>query len=207
MSTSYSANQYENAFKSQKLQNWTIPKHFKERPAAAEGHTTFIATDRGHLLPGVRTKSGSAWPVFQGTWDLPQYISPTSINPTARSREGEDRLRTWGQMKFATNQTHEAPDGSQATNRTINNVENINVDQPAEESKMPVSDPDRNEPERPKSHHSQDQSNPVNLLENQTLSRPGSHHSQQAPSRPATQESQAELRPPTQNSRPASQQK
>lgn len=90
------------------------------------------------------------------------------------------------------------------------------MDQPAEESKMPVSDPDRNEPERPKSHHSQEQSrptsqqvqsNPVNLHENQTQSRPGSHHSQQAPSRPATQESQAELRPPTQNSRPASQQK
>ncbi|XP_026097953.1 protein Flattop [Carassius auratus] len=215
MSTSYSANQYESAFKSQKLQNWTIPKHFKERPSAAEGHTTFIATDRGHLLPGVRTKSGSAWPAFQGTWDLPRYIPPTSINPTARSRKGQDRLRTWGQMKFATNQTYEALDGSQATNRTINNVENLNVDQLAKESKMPISDPDRDEPERPKSHHSQDQSrptsqqaqsNPVNL-ENQTQSRPGSHHSQQAPSRPATQESQAEARPPTQNSRPASQQK
>uniref|UniRef100_A0A9J7WZW6 Protein Flattop n=1 Tax=Cyprinus carpio carpio TaxID=630221 RepID=A0A9J7WZW6_CYPCA len=208
--------QYQSAFKSQKLQNWTIPKHFKERPSAAEGHTTFIATDRGRLLPGVRTKSESAWPAFQGTWDLPRYIPPASINPTARSRKGQDRLRTWGQMKFATNQTHEAPDDSQATNRTIYNVENINVDQPAEESKTLVSDPGRNEPERPKSHHSQDQSkptnqhaqsSPVNLLENQTQSRPGSHHSQQAPSRPATQESQAELRPPTQNSRPASQQK
>ncbi|KAF4096773.1 protein Flattop [Onychostoma macrolepis] len=216
MSTSYSANQYESAFKSQKLQNWTIPKHFKERPSAAEGHTTFIATDRGHLLPGVRTKSESAWPAFQGTWDLPRYIPPASINPTARSPEGQDRLKTWGQMKFATNQTHEASGGSQATNRSINNVENINADQPAEKSKLPVSDPDQNEPEKPKSQHSQDQSrptsqqaqsNPVNLHENQTQSRPGSHHSQQAPSRPATQESQAKLRPPTQNSRPASRQK
>lgn len=27
-----------------------------KRPSAAEGHTTFIATDRGHLLPGVRKK-------------------------------------------------------------------------------------------------------------------------------------------------------
>ncbi|KAI2649801.1 Protein Flattop [Labeo rohita] len=207
MSTSYSANQYESAFKSQKLQNWTIPKRFKERPSAAEGHTTFIATDRGHLLPSVRTKHGSAWPGFQGTWDLPRYIPPASINPTARSREGQDRLRTWGQMKFATNQTHEDPGGSQDTNRTVNNAENINVDQPAEESKMAVSDPDQNEPEKPKSQQSQDQSNPGNLYENQTQSRPGSHHSQQAASRPATQESQAELRPPTQNSRPASQQK
>ncbi|KAL1249892.1 hypothetical protein QQF64_020897 [Cirrhinus molitorella] len=213
MSTSYSANQYESAFKSQKLQNWTIPKHFKERPSAAEGHTTFIATDRGHLLPVVRTKHLSAWPAFQGTWDLPRYIPPASINPTARSREGQDRLRTWGQIKFATNQTLEAPCGSQATNRTVNNAENINVDQPAEESKMPVSDPDQNEPERPKSQSrptsQQAQSNPVNLHENQTQtqSRPGSHHSQQAPPRPGTQESQAELRPLTQNSRPASQQK
>uniref|UniRef100_A0A671QQN8 Protein Flattop n=1 Tax=Sinocyclocheilus anshuiensis TaxID=1608454 RepID=A0A671QQN8_9TELE len=192
MSTSYSANQYENAFKSQKLQNWTIPKHFKERPAAAEGHTTFIATDSGHLLPGVRTKSGSAWPAFQGTWDLPRYIPPASLNPTARSQEGQDRLKTWRQMNFSTNQTHEAPGGSQATNRTVNNVETINVDQPAEESEMP------------KSQYSQDQSRPTSQ---QTQSRPGSHHSQQASSRPVTQESQAELRPPTQNSRPASQQK
>ncbi|XP_067226898.1 protein Flattop [Chanodichthys erythropterus] len=209
MSTSYSANQYESAFRSQKLQNWTIPKHFKERPSAAEGHTSFIATDRGHLLPGVRKKSGSAWPGFQGTWDLPRQIPPASINPTARSQEGQDRLRTWGRIKFATNQAHEP------INRSTHNVlENINVEQTAEESEIPVSDPDQNE--RPKSQNSQDksrptsqqaQSNPVNLHENQVQSRPGSHHSQQAPSRPATQESQAELRPPTQNSRPTSQQK
>uniref|UniRef100_A0A673M1U3 Protein Flattop n=1 Tax=Sinocyclocheilus rhinocerous TaxID=307959 RepID=A0A673M1U3_9TELE len=187
MSTTYSANQYENAFKSQKLQNWTIPKHFKERPAAAEGHTTFIATDHGHLLPGVRTKSGSAWPAFQGTWDLPRYIPPASLNPTARSQEGQDRLKTWRQINFSTNQTHEAPGGSQATNRTVNNVETINVDQPAEESEMPKSQYSQDQ-SRPTSQ--QAQSNPVN----QTQSRPGSHHSQQ-------------LRPPTQNSKPASQQK
>ncbi|XP_016138637.1 protein Flattop-like [Sinocyclocheilus grahami] len=201
---------YENAFKSQKLQNWTIPKHFKERPAAAEGHTTFIATDHGHLLPGVRTKSGSAWPAFQGTWDLPRYIPPASLNPTARSQEGQDRLKTWRQMNFSTNQTHEAPGGSQATNRTVNNVETINVDQPAEESEMPVNEPDQNQ--RPKSQYSQDQSRPTSQQAqsnpvNQTQSRPGNHLSQQVSSRPVTQESQAELRPPTQNSRPASQQK
>ncbi|XP_043080281.1 protein Flattop [Puntigrus tetrazona] len=215
MSTSYSANQYDSAFKSQKLQNWTIPKHFKERPAAAEGHTAFIATDRGHLLPGVRTKGGSPWPAFQGTWDLPRYIPPASLNPTARSQEGQDRLRTWGQMKLPKNQTYGPSGGIQVTNRTVNNLENIKVEQPAEETKMPMNDIDPDELERPKSQHSQDQSrptsqqvqsNPVNLPENQAQSRPGSHHSQQAPSRPATQESQAELRPPTQNSRPASQQ-
>ncbi|XP_067302531.1 protein Flattop [Pseudorasbora parva] len=218
MSTSYSANQYESAFRSQKLQNWTIPKHFKERPSAAEGYTTFIATDRGHLLPGVRTKRGSAWPAFQGTWDLPRHIPPATINPTARSQEGQDRLRTWGRIKLATNQAHEAPGSTQAINKSPHNVDNINVEQPAEELKVPVSDQDQNEPERPTSKNSKDQSrptshqaqyksNPLNLHENQVHSRSGSHHSQQASSRPATQESHAELRPPTQNSRPASRQK
>ncbi|XP_042568943.1 protein Flattop-like isoform X1 [Cyprinus carpio] len=192
----------------QTLQMFTFFKKKGKRPSAAEGHTTFIATDRGHLLSGVRTKRGSAWPAFQGTWDLPRCIPTASINPTARSQEGQDRLRTWRQMKLSPNQTHEAPAGSQATNRTVNNVENINVDQPAEESKMTVNDPDQNEPERPKSQYSQDQSRPASQQAqsnpvNQTQSRPGS----QAPSRPVTQESQAELRPPTQNSRPASQQK
>ncbi|KAK7132185.1 hypothetical protein R3I93_018671 [Phoxinus phoxinus] len=216
MSSSYSANQYESAYRSQKLQNWTIPKHFKERPSEAEGYTTFIATDRGHLLPGVRTKRGSAWPAFQGTWDLPHQIPPASINPTARSQEGQDRLRTWGRIKFSTNQAHGALGDNQAINRSSHNGENINVEQPAEESKIHMSDPDQNEPERPKSQNSQDQSrpksqqaksNPVNLHGNQVQFRSGSHHSQQAPSRPATQESQAELRPPTQSGRPASQQK
>ncbi|CDR00325.1 unnamed protein product, partial [Oncorhynchus mykiss] len=92
MSSGYSANQYENAFNSQKLQNWTVPKHFKERPSAAEGHTIFIASDRGHLLPGVKAKRGSAWPDFKGTWELPARLPPASINPTARSEEGRQRL-------------------------------------------------------------------------------------------------------------------
>ncbi|KAK6308658.1 hypothetical protein J4Q44_G00219290 [Coregonus suidteri] len=92
MSSGYSANQYENAFNSQKLQNWTLPKHFKERPSAAEGHTIFIASDRGHLLPGVKAKRGSAWPGFKGTWELPARLPPASINPTARSEEGRQRL-------------------------------------------------------------------------------------------------------------------
>ncbi|XP_056304692.1 protein Flattop [Danio aesculapii] len=125
MSTGYSANQFESAFKSQKLQNWTIPKQFKERPSAAEGYTTFIATDRGHLLPGVQTKHRSAWPAFQGTWDLPRRIPPVSMNPTARSQVGQDRLRTWGQMKITTKQPHEAPGDSQAINRSSHDVVGI----------------------------------------------------------------------------------
>ncbi|XP_061075807.1 protein Flattop [Conger conger] len=93
MATNFSANQYENAFRSQKLQNWTIPKQFKERPTFADGHTTFIATDRGHLLPGVKRATHAS--TFVGTWDLPRKISPTYINPTARSLDGQERLRCW----------------------------------------------------------------------------------------------------------------
>ncbi|KAM4610639.1 protein Flattop [Polymixia lowei] len=95
MSSNYSANQYEGAFKSQRLQNWSVSKHCKERPAALEGHTTFIANDRGHLLPEV-AKKGSAWPDFKGTWDLPARLPAHSINPTSRSAEGRSRLKAWG---------------------------------------------------------------------------------------------------------------
>ncbi|XP_029012887.1 protein Flattop isoform X2 [Betta splendens] len=97
MSSSFSANQYDSAFKSHRLQNWceTSAKHFKERPAAHEGHTTFVANDRGHLLPGV-AKSGSAWPDYKGTWDLPARIPARHINPTARSAHGLSRLQSWG---------------------------------------------------------------------------------------------------------------
>uniref|UniRef100_A0A3Q3M3C3 Protein Flattop n=1 Tax=Labrus bergylta TaxID=56723 RepID=A0A3Q3M3C3_9LABR len=106
MSSSYSANQYESAFRSQKLQNWCETKRFKERPTAQEGHTTFIADDRGHLLPGhficinkheyIYTSGGSAWPDFKGTWDLPPRIPARHVNPTGRSEEGLRRLRSWG---------------------------------------------------------------------------------------------------------------
>ncbi|XP_035512045.1 protein Flattop [Morone saxatilis] len=95
MSSSYSANQYDGAFRSQRLQNWCETKHFKERPTAQEGHTTFIADNRGHLLPGV-VKRGSAWPDFKGTWDLPARIPAHHINPTGRSVEGLNRLKSWG---------------------------------------------------------------------------------------------------------------
>uniref|UniRef100_A0A8C0JBQ7 Protein Flattop n=1 Tax=Chelonoidis abingdonii TaxID=106734 RepID=A0A8C0JBQ7_CHEAB len=45
--------QYEDAFLAQNLQNWTLPKLYKEHPSAREGYTQFIANDRGHLLPAV----------------------------------------------------------------------------------------------------------------------------------------------------------
>uniref|UniRef100_A0A8D3DQT0 Protein Flattop n=1 Tax=Scophthalmus maximus TaxID=52904 RepID=A0A8D3DQT0_SCOMX len=94
MSSGYSANQFDSAFRSQRLQNWCVTKPFKERPTAKHGHTTFIANDRGHLLPMV--KRGSAWPDFKGTWDLPARIPACHVNPTSRSVEGLDRLKSWG---------------------------------------------------------------------------------------------------------------
>ncbi|XP_072223373.1 protein Flattop [Leuresthes tenuis] len=95
MSSSYSANQFDGAFKSQRLQNWCEPKHFKERPTGKVGHSSFIADNNGHLLPGV-VRRGSAWPDFKGTWDLPARIPARHINPTARSVDGLKRLESWG---------------------------------------------------------------------------------------------------------------
>ncbi|KAM8864559.1 protein Flattop isoform 2-T2 [Spinachia spinachia] len=83
----HSENQYDGAFKPQRLQNWCQPKHYKERPCAQEGPTTFIADNRGHLLPGVK-KRGNAWPDFKGTWDLPARILP------CRSAAGLHRLKS-----------------------------------------------------------------------------------------------------------------
>ncbi|XP_012672156.1 protein Flattop [Clupea harengus] len=138
MSSGFSANQYEGAFKSQKLQNWTVPKHFKERPSAADGHTTFIATDRGHLLPGMKAKSGSAWTSFTGTWDLPNWIPPTYVNPTARSHKGQERLRNWSShketIKKATSPRQEAE--AQSTSRASKTQEEIMTDQPVNQEQL-----------------------------------------------------------------------
>ncbi|XP_055015778.1 protein Flattop [Boleophthalmus pectinirostris] len=111
MSSRYSANQYENAFKSQRLQNWCQPKQRgKERPSAKLGHTSFIVDDRGHLLPG-RKQRDSSWPDFKGTWDLPSRIPAPGFCPTARSQQGLERLTAWG---FITD-TAQTPGGTRRT--------------------------------------------------------------------------------------------
>ncbi|XP_076840743.1 protein Flattop [Brachyhypopomus gauderio] len=216
MSSSYSANQYESAFKSQKLLNWTVPKQFKERPAAALGHTTFIASDRGHLLPGVKAKCGSSWTSFQGTWDLPSRIPPVHINPTARSQEGQERLRIWGQsqhlVRSATGKPHKAQADSRVTSRA-QYAEDTRADHKSEELQIHVSTPklhEQEEPERPlsqQSQQSQAQSKQVSQMK-QAESRPVSQQ-KQAGSRPASQQKQSGSRPVSQQkqaeSRPASQ--
>ncbi|KAG9269600.1 protein Flattop [Astyanax mexicanus] len=217
MSSSYTANQYENAFKSHRLQSWTIPKDFKERPSAVEGHTGFIATDRGHLLPGV--KRGSSWTSFQGTWDLPSRIPPVHINPTARSQEGQERLKTWilsqSLVQSATDNKYNKEDvGSRASSRTSLN-KNASVNQLHEEQQDPVSSPAPDPgqepvPEKPLTPHSNVQSRPATQQshaesrpaskQNKAESRPTSqqHH---VGSRPQSQASQAQSRPASQTSR------
>ncbi|XP_049608410.1 protein Flattop isoform X2 [Syngnathus scovelli] len=95
MSSNFSANQYNDAFKPQRLQNWCQPKQPTKASTARQGRTKFIADNRGYLLPG-KSKRGSAWPDFKGTWDLPARIPAQRINPTARSQEGLARLQAWG---------------------------------------------------------------------------------------------------------------
>ncbi|XP_008302253.1 protein Flattop [Stegastes partitus] len=95
MSSNYSANQYDDTFKPQTMQNWGPTKHVKERPTARLGHTAFIADDKGYLLPGL--KRGSAWSDFKGTWDLPDRIPlQRPLNATARTAVGVNRLQSWG---------------------------------------------------------------------------------------------------------------
>ncbi|XP_061591540.1 protein Flattop [Cololabis saira] len=94
MSSNYSANQYDGAFNPQKLQNWG-GLNTSKRPTARVGHTSFIADDRGHLLPG-KVKRGSSWSDFVGTWDLPARTPSQHINATSRSQEGLKRLKSWG---------------------------------------------------------------------------------------------------------------
>ncbi|KAG7477540.1 hypothetical protein MATL_G00070720 [Megalops atlanticus] len=133
MATNFSANQYESAFKAKSLQNWTVPKEYKERPSAAVGHTTFIATDRGHLLPGMKAKRGFQ-STFVGTWDLPRRIAPVSINPTARSVEGQERLRSWSRDK-GRSKRRSLEKGPESAPKLPENVETLA--KPAEEDQVP----------------------------------------------------------------------
>ncbi|XP_074837539.1 protein Flattop [Carettochelys insculpta] len=95
MATNYRAGQYEDAFTAQNLQNWTLPKLYKEHPSAREGYTQFIANDRGHLLPSVPRSKTSPWGTFMGTWEMPLKIPPAKLNLTSRSPAAASRLTDW----------------------------------------------------------------------------------------------------------------
>ncbi|XP_034612759.1 protein Flattop isoform X1 [Trachemys scripta elegans] len=95
MATNYKAGQYEDAFLAQNLQNWTLPKLYKEHPSAREGYTQFIANDRGHLLPTVPRSKASPWGTFMGTWEMPLKIPPAKLNLTSRSAAAASHLTDW----------------------------------------------------------------------------------------------------------------
>ncbi|XP_075764161.1 protein Flattop isoform X1 [Pelodiscus sinensis] len=86
---------YEDAFTARNLQNWTLPKIYKERPSAREGYTQFIANERGHLLPSVPRSKASPWGTFMGTWEMPLKIPPAKLNLTSRSAAAASRLTNW----------------------------------------------------------------------------------------------------------------
>lgn len=85
MAAHFSANQYEQAFDSKRLQNWQLPHTYKERPSRFEGFTQIIANDRGHLLEGVPKSSENPWGKFVGTWDMPLKIPGNVTTFMARS--------------------------------------------------------------------------------------------------------------------------
>uniref|UniRef100_A0A8D2J6A2 Protein Flattop n=1 Tax=Varanus komodoensis TaxID=61221 RepID=A0A8D2J6A2_VARKO len=87
--------QYEDAYVARKLQNWNLPRVFKEHPSAHEGYTQFIANDRGHLLPSVPRSKASPWGTYLGTWDMPLKIPPAKVNLTSRSVDAAAHLIEW----------------------------------------------------------------------------------------------------------------
>merc|ERR1712025_86832 len=69
MATHFSANQYENAFAANRLQNYEIAKKYNQHPSPRKGSTVIVGNDRGHLLPGVPRSNDSPWGSFKGTWE------------------------------------------------------------------------------------------------------------------------------------------
>ncbi|XP_071842172.1 protein Flattop-like [Apostichopus japonicus] len=94
MASHFSANQYEKAFDSRRLQHWQLPKSYKERPDSYEGFTQIIANDRGHLMEGVPKSARSPWGEFVGTWDMPRKIPGNITTYMARSDPAVGGIKT-----------------------------------------------------------------------------------------------------------------
>uniref|UniRef100_A0A3B4AJT7 Protein Flattop n=1 Tax=Periophthalmus magnuspinnatus TaxID=409849 RepID=A0A3B4AJT7_9GOBI len=109
-------------FSCHRMQNWCQTKHFKERPSAKQGHTSFIVDDRGHLLPSNKVKlKHVSWSDFKGTWELPSRIPAPSVCPTARSQQGLNRLKAWGFIESLPNMTP-TPGGGRHTEGNTDKV-------------------------------------------------------------------------------------
>ncbi|KAL5247430.1 hypothetical protein ACHWQZ_G019341 [Mnemiopsis leidyi] len=76
MATHFSANQYEDAYRSNRLQNYQVSNKYKERPATRRGATKIISNDRGHIVAPARRSLESPWGNFLGTWDMSKKTSP-----------------------------------------------------------------------------------------------------------------------------------
>ncbi|XP_064651055.1 protein Flattop homolog isoform X2 [Lineus longissimus] len=88
MALHFSANQYEKEFHPKRLQNWEVSKVHRARPRSQEGFTQIIATDRGHLKPGVSRSLENPWGNFVGTWDQKCHVlGNNASNPTARNNK------------------------------------------------------------------------------------------------------------------------
>ncbi|KAL9965069.1 hypothetical protein ACROYT_G028801 [Oculina patagonica] len=121
MSTHFSANQYEQAFAAQRLQNWEIPQRFKERPSTLEGFTQPISNDRGHILPGIPRSSKSAWGEFVGTWDMqkaPLRTKTMKTTATSTNKLPVEKARTPSPKQEAVQEKARTPTPQQEAIRT-----------------------------------------------------------------------------------------
>ncbi|KAJ7321747.1 hypothetical protein OS493_034134 [Desmophyllum pertusum] len=108
MSTHFSANQYDQAFDAQRLQNWEIPQRYKERPSALEGFTQPIANNRGHILPGIPRSSKSPWGEFLGTWDMTKPpLRTKTMKTTAMSTSMQKAPEAHVEMVRTTSPKHD----------------------------------------------------------------------------------------------------
>ncbi|XP_069734499.1 protein Flattop [Phaenicophaeus curvirostris] len=89
------AGQYEDAFRPQRLQNWSVAHPGPQRPSPRVGSTRIIADDRGHLLPSVSRSQASPWGTFVGTWEMPARIPPARLDLSSRSATAAARLTQW----------------------------------------------------------------------------------------------------------------
>ncbi|KAL8566543.1 hypothetical protein ACOMHN_009757 [Nucella lapillus] len=94
MSVNFSANQYEQAFEPERIQNWEVPKGKGKYPLPREGSSVIHANNRGHLLPNVPRRRESPWGTYVGTWDMPTQIPGNrQVNPTARCEDMQLKLQ------------------------------------------------------------------------------------------------------------------
>ncbi|XP_063726360.1 protein Flattop homolog [Symsagittifera roscoffensis] len=93
MALHFSANQYEEPFKPERLGNWEVPLLHREFPETRDGFTQIIADDRGHLLDGVPKSGKNPWGDFVGTWDMPRKFVGNITTFMGRTEEAVDEIK------------------------------------------------------------------------------------------------------------------